>query len=911
MAKTNPDLLQEAMDVFAELYDQPDADRRRILDERCGNRPELRREVESLLKQHDEPKMLRDEELDHELKPAGNSASSAGEWSHESVPIARIGRYRLIRSIGEGGMGAVYEAEQPQPRRNVALKLIRPGWVSRDLLKRFRRETHVLGQLDHPGIAQIYEADTAEAEDEEGRSLGTQPYFAMELVRGRTLREYLDQQKPDVTARLELMVGIAEAVHHAHQKGIVHRDLKPGNVMVTDDGRSKILDFGVARLTEGNGQLSTLQTRSGELIGTLAYMSPEQIAGDPHAVDTRADVYALGVILYEMLSERLPLDVTRCSLPEATRMIRDAEPPRLGSINTRFRGDIDTIVCKALEKDVDRRYDSTAAFAADIRRTLRDEPIAARPPSTTYQFRKFARRNRALVSGVAATFLALVIGLIGTIYFAVGLSQQLEETDRQRTLAEARFDDVRELANTLLFEIDEEIRDTPGTTSAREILVSTGLNYLNALSEEADDDDDFLAELAVAYRQLGHIQGSPSRPNLGDRIGAQESYERSIDLLQTICRRNPEDHQMLSQLITSQNALANLLLERGMQGEALAMYESVRDRLAEHQDARGRLPGDLAGDAASVAAHIGRIKMQRGSLDAAVEHFETYLDYNAIQSESQPENLELILNRASMFRQLALTRRRQEMYDDSIEALHHAIDLLDERQAELRDSHWAITLRAAIHRQLGYIYQEKGEYDNVMPHMRQSREQYKRIAAADPDDRRAQRNLGISHFALGYALRNQGHLEQARDEFREYRRIADELARDIPDSAMLKRDLRIALEQLGATLRELGEYAEAQPYLERSVQVAEQLVENSPERIEAQRELTLALENLGHLHVDLLLDDETADPNEHMRVAEALLDRALASIERMETLGQLEARDHKTRQRIRELESRVTSADAE
>ncbi len=322
-----------------------------------------------------------------------------------------IGRFRIIRLLGEGGMGSVYEAEQDHPRRIVALKVIRAGYADSVMLRRFENETQALGRLQHPGIAQIYEAGTAET------PFGRQPYFAMELVHGLSVREYCDQRKLSTGQRLELIARICDAVQHAHGRGLIHRDLKPANIVVDEEGQPRILDFGIARLTDSDAQ-ATRQTDLGQLIGTLAYMSPEQVLGEPAEIDTRSDVYAIGLILYELLAGQLPYPIGR-HLQETIRTIREDEGTPLGSIHRNFRGDIETIVEKALEKDKTRRYASAADLAADIRRSLRNEPIVARPASASYQLQKFARRHRTLVIGVAAVFLALALGMVASIWQAV------------------------------------------------------------------------------------------------------------------------------------------------------------------------------------------------------------------------------------------------------------------------------------------------------------------------------------------------------------------------------------------------------------------------------------------------------------------------------------------------------------
>jgi len=349
---------------------------------------------------------------DGEATVSPPSASPAG---HAALP-ASIGRYRIIRLLGEGGMGAVYEAEQDQPRRRVALKVIRAAWASPELLRRFEQESQALGRLHHPGIAQIYEAGSADT------GFGVQPFFAMELIQGKPLVEYADVNHLDTRQRLALMIQVCEAVQHAHQRGIIHRDLKPGNILVDESGQPKILDFGIARVTDMDAE-ATRQTDLGQLLGTLAYMSPEQVLADPLAIDTRSDVYALGVILYELLTGKMPYELSRV-LHEAVRTIQQVDPAQLSMVNRIYRGDIETIVAKALEKDKNRRYASPADLAADIRRYLDDQPITAKPASTSYQLQKFARRHKGLVAGIAAVILVLLLGMAATTWEAVQARRQ-------------------------------------------------------------------------------------------------------------------------------------------------------------------------------------------------------------------------------------------------------------------------------------------------------------------------------------------------------------------------------------------------------------------------------------------------------------------------------------------------------
>lgn len=411
-------------EIFLEANELPRVERRAFLDARCGGQPEIRAEVESLLQEESDVLTaidvaaggLRSQLEDIRARVNSEASEQAGSYSQSLGEM--FDEFQLVRLIGHGGMGDVYEAKQFDPPRQVAIKMVQLQYRSDRILRRFKREAGLLAQLNHPGIAQIYGSGVAET------ARGTQPYIVMECVDGVPADRYVHEHELDSHARLDLLTQICDAVDHAHQQGIVHRDLKPPNILVTREGRVKILDFGVARAMDAEQHAVTLHTDVGQIIGTVPYMSPEQISGDSTVIDPRSDVYTLGVVAFELLVERRPYDVGDLNLADAARVICEQPASRLQSWDSRFRGDIDTIVGKALSKERERRYANAGEMAADLRRAMRNEPIAARPTSTWYRVSKFAQRERALVAGVAVAFASLLIGIVLVSNFALSESRQ-------------------------------------------------------------------------------------------------------------------------------------------------------------------------------------------------------------------------------------------------------------------------------------------------------------------------------------------------------------------------------------------------------------------------------------------------------------------------------------------------------
>jgi eukaryotic-like serine/threonine-protein kinase len=434
----NAEARDRAAAIFLALSREPAERRTALLAERCGGDDEVRREVERLLSGLDVPESFL--VSPHTTPPIGGEAIP-------QPPGAIVGDFVVVRQIGAGGTGVVYLAHQQHPSRVVALKMLRREFVASTVQRRFEIEAELLGQLHHPGIAQIYAAHPGDE--------ATPPYIAMELVNGPPLTEYADSRRLSVRERVGLMARACDAVQHAHQRGIIHRDLKPGNILVTEDGQPKVLDFGVARTDGADVQLTTIKTQTGQLVGTLAYMSPEQIEASPGAIDTRTDIHALGVILFRLLTGRLPFGHDDPPLPELARRIVSDDPPRLSALDPTLRGDLEVIVSRALAKEKERRYTSAAGLASDLRRYLGGQPIAASADSAWYVVRRKLGRYR-LALALSAAAVAALAGL------AVYASLQRARADRvnvqvQSQLATSTIERGRLLSLTGNLPVAEEL----------------------------------------------------------------------------------------------------------------------------------------------------------------------------------------------------------------------------------------------------------------------------------------------------------------------------------------------------------------------------------------------------------------------------------------------------------------------
>ncbi|HUG66891.1 MAG TPA: protein kinase [Pirellulaceae bacterium] len=608
---------QRAKEIFVELVRSVPSDEWELrLDAACGGDRELRDRVSALLRAHVEPGSFLEQPA-----VAVASLSPTIDQPITERPGTVIGRYKLLEQIGEGGFGVVFMAEQQEPvRRKLALKIIKPGMDTKEVIARFEAERQALAIMDHPNIAKVLDAGATES----GR-----PFFVMELVRGISITDFCDQNSLTTRERLELFASVCQAVQHAHQKGVIHRDIKPSNVLVTmhdDKPVPKVIDFGVAKATNQQLTERTFFTRFAQMIGTPLYMSPEQAQMSGLDVDTRSDIYSLGVLLYELLTGTTPFDQKRireAAYDELLRIIREEEPPKPSlristlaetlpsvaahrklepkKLSALVRGELDWIVMKALEKDRVCRYETANGFAADIERYLKDEPVEACPPSAAYRFRKFARRNKALLSTAAAIGIALLLGVTGTTWQAVRATRAEGVAKTERELAEQERDralEAEQLANDRLTRLTETQRAAQIEEQAR---VNRGLG-------NREKAEQFLLQ-AIAIRRtvqgFAHPDTGRAIQELGRMYLEQERYEEREALLKALYAVQPD-------LGSTAYALPYTMSKQGKYAEVLEFLDQeVRDP--------SLLQSNLKGDALWQLRHFDEaITAYRQSVEAGL-----------------------------------------------------------------------------------------------------------------------------------------------------------------------------------------------------------------------------------------------------------------------------------------------------
>ncbi|MBL8747213.1 MAG: serine/threonine protein kinase [Phycisphaerae bacterium] len=837
---------------------------RRVLHEPKGRREEflraesggdevLRRAVEAHLRELESvtlaPSVGTGTPIGREPSPAIGDGWRGGADESSGEPRS-FGNYRLLSLLGEGGMGVVYLAEQARTRRRVALKLVRAGLASPRVLRRFELEVQALGRLEHPNIARIFEAGTAET------ATGAQPFFAMEFVKGASITEHAALNRLSIADRLRLMIEVCAAVQHAHLKGVIHRDLKPGNVLVTDEGRVKVLDFGVARLSEGDAS-ATMATQAGQMVGTLPYMSPEQLLADPDSVDTRSDVYSLGVILYEMLTGCLPHDFSSRSLADAVKTATEESPVSPRAHNPHLSGEVGLITMKALERERDRRYQSPAELAEDIQRFLDDEPIRATAPSRWYLARKFAKRNRALVVGTIAVGAALTAGLVGTAWQAVVTARERDRAvaaearaERERAVArreervssatntflqtmltsadpeqaQGREVTVREVVDIAASSIGTELQDQPVVEGRlRKTLGATyrSLGAYDKAMEQLDRSVALLSEHAGADRlETLHARRERSavRTELAQLDEAETEAREVVATLEKVY--GPE----YSETVRARLDLARIAAERGdmKAGEAL-----LREMLPTAERVLGREDATVL----TARHNLGTCLKDQGRLEEAEQVLRGVLaDRRRVQGDSHPETLFTINALAttlarrgnaaeseSLLREVLASRRAVlgENHPGTILVKQNLVALitpqgrLDEAEVLAREvlegstevfgAEHARTMMAV--NSMAYILEDRGRLDEAEPLYRRALEIVRRTS-------------GMAHPETFTPLNNLASILQRKGNLSESQRLFDELVRGAEAALTSDHYLTAVFKSnYGDCLREMKRFEEAEAQL--------------------------------------------------------------------------------------------------
>jgi len=650
---TRVDRWQHVDELFHQALERPAGEREAWLDSICAGDATLRAEVASLL----------------ESDRVGAGAVIGSSVKHAVIELGaemrskaegrRVGPYRLIRELGHGGMGTVYLAarDDQEYESEVAIKLVRQGLDSDFILRRFRRERQILARLHHPNIARLFDGGAAE---------DGSPYLVMEYIDGSWITKYAAQHNLTVEERLHLFLPVCAAVEHAHRRFIVHRDLKPANILIDRSGAPKLLDFGVSKVLLAQ-QPDAAETHDVGMM-TPDYASPEQITGDP--VTVTSDVYSLGAVLYELLSHERPHHIDRCTPLALERAIclnetvaPSAAVKKHRALARRLAGDLDNIVLRAMHKQPERRYPSVQRLAADIRRHLEHRPVGARPDSRIYRARKFVRRNRVAVALTTLVAVSLVGGA------AIGM--------RQARIAQERFQDVRTLATRFVFDVEEAVRELPGSLRVRQLIARTGLEYLGNLSRSSGNDWALKRELATAYLRIGELQGGVETSNLGDPAGALASFDQARVLLDAVLKHSPADRAAAQDRMTVSHRMSDLYRQTGRLPQALA---STEEGLQRAEGLLAAQPGDpeIVQYAAVFHLDLARLRQQSGALRPAAQEITSGLRLLRQLSAARPNERETLDNIAASQARLGAIQSELGQRQEALDSYRAGVSVLEQ-----------------------------------------------------------------------------------------------------------------------------------------------------------------------------------------------------------------------------------------
>lgn len=777
-----PEEWQRVRPILEFALELESAKRPAYLDGACAD-PSLRHEVESLIAVHEQ---------------AGtgflNSAAVPGfvppdEARFRLLPGKRMGAYEILEEIAQGGMGAVYRAIRAdgQYRQQVALKIVRADLGAELTATRFRNERQILASLDHPNIAKILDG---------GTTADGLPYFVMELIDGLPITDYCDRHKLSIDARLTIFRAVCSAVHYAHQHLVIHRDIKPTNILITAEGVPKLLDFGIAKILDPNLLPENVtMTAVGLWMMTPEYASPEQFRGE--AITTATDVYSLGLVLYELLTghrayrfpSRMPHEIARSVLetepdkpstvirrkeeaaptPELVSSLRADSPEKL---HRRLVGDLDNIVLKAIRKEPRERYNSADQLFEDIRRHLDALPVLARTGTVAYRCRKYVLRHKVGVAAATLVFLSLLTGIVLTMREArIARANQLR--------AEQRFNDVRTLANSLMFDIHDSIKDLPGATPARKLLVQRALKYLDSLATEAGSDPSLQRELAVAYERIGDVQGHPFNANLGDMAGALVSYRKALAIRESLAKSNGNREE-------DQLGLSNDFERVGLclqgSGDYNGALENFRKAFAlfEHIAAMNPSPESkerLAGGYFTIA----QCQADLGDFAGALGNYrQSAAIREAITGDSRSLHARIQMRLAGVYAYMSQILEHREDHERAIEMQRKAGVILSNLSASDPTNAAYREYLNENHYWTGVHLQRKGDLTQASLSYRQALAGFAALSLADPKEFRARRFAALCDVSIGTLLSAKGRTIQALNSIRKGLAILEELTSSKP-----------------------------------------------------------------------------------------------------------------------------------
>lgn len=829
----SPEKWQQIKNIIADALSLTPDERPEFLAAACGTDAELRGEVESFLEyEKREGSFLEDPALDFELlKTAENEfAGFTGQ---------QIGNYRIIREIGSGGMGVVFLAERTEGDffQRVAVKILKRGINSRETIRRFEQERQILAGLEHPFIARLIDG---------GQTVENVPYFVMEYIEGLTITKYAAAHDLNLEERLSLFRKVCRAVEYAHRHLVVHRDLKPSNILITEDGTPKLLDFGIAKLHKPE---AAPETNTGQFVFTPEYASPEQLRAEK--LSTATDIYSLGVVLYELLTGVRPFQKNEKNIGELLNVVATSEPPRPSSQEfgeaatvadeTRkktgdredepsssgnpknLRGDLDNIILKSLRKEPERRYSTVQEFSEDIRRHQAGLPVTASRDTWSYRAQKFIRRNR-LSTAVAGLFLLTLVGGFSTTYY------QFTVARRERVKAEQRFNDVRRLANSFLFEFHDSIETLPGSTPSRELIVKRALEYLDSLSQEAAGDAGLQRELATAYEKIGQIQGNAYYSNLGDGDGALKSYRRSLEMREILAAKEPGSRPLQNELANSYWGIGDVLYNNADLPGGLENYQktaAILESLVTAEPANLEYKYLLAG----INMRLGDIKGMEGFPNlgdtlGAIENYRRAVSIGEEITAAAPENLSYKSSLATWQTNLGAMRSTTGDPKNAITDLRKAIDTFGSIIAAEPNNTQRRLNMLVTYTFLRYSLIDEMRFEEAIENSKFTIKSLEEMLAADPKNAYVRRGLGVSYNALGRTLLELGEIKAAVENHQKALVISESLAAADVSSGQYRSDVASTLEYLATAQLKAGDYNAALVNYRKALSLSEKSSDN-------------------------------------------------------------------------------------